>query len=221
MKTFYDIHTHAFDLSHPNLSVFLQREDLIDSVVDNVWTLSSRWLLPFASLIPKSSIKKFVYNKVSGFRNQLNNTLAFFEIPVEYQFPVIDYFLKNGAPAGPDGADLQSAPDVESPDVESPDGADLQSASYPINSNQHTLFGGKSPLLPKLNMMKQKHKTLSRRDALQCVSTLTKTRNLTLTRFGTLLGFSSSQHTGYKPARAGLLRSLAMTIPAMTGRIEK
>ena len=30
MKTFYDIHMHAFDLSHPNLSVFLQREDLID-----------------------------------------------------------------------------------------------------------------------------------------------------------------------------------------------
>jgi len=32
MKTFYDIHTHAFDLSHPNLSVFLQREDIIESV---------------------------------------------------------------------------------------------------------------------------------------------------------------------------------------------
>ena len=24
MKTFYDIHTHVFDLSHPNLLVFLQ-----------------------------------------------------------------------------------------------------------------------------------------------------------------------------------------------------
>ena len=56
VKTFYDIHTHAFDLSHPGLSVFLQREELIDSVVDNVWTLSLRWLLPFASLMPKSNL---------------------------------------------------------------------------------------------------------------------------------------------------------------------
>jgi len=78
MKTFYDIHTHTFDLSHPNLSVFLQREDLIDSVVDSVWTHSLRWLLPVASLMSKNQVKKFVHKKIAGFRNQLNNTLAFF-----------------------------------------------------------------------------------------------------------------------------------------------
>ena len=100
VNTFYDIHTHAFDLSHPSLSVFLQREDIIDSVVDSVWTLSLRWLLPFASLMPKSSLKKLIHKKAATFQNQLTNTLAFFEIPMEYQFLVMDYFLKNGATAG-------------------------------------------------------------------------------------------------------------------------
>ena len=67
-------------------------------------------------------------------------------------------------------------------------------------------------------MMKQKNETLSRRDAMRCVSakqrrdamhcvsTMTKTGNLTLTGFRTLSGFSlmhhASQHTVYKPARA-------------------
>ena len=99
MKTFYDLHTHAFDLSHPNLSVFLQREDIIDSVVDSVWTLSLRWLLPFASLMPKNSLKKLIHKKAATFQNQLTNTLAFFEIPMEYQFLVMDYFLRNPTPA--------------------------------------------------------------------------------------------------------------------------
>ena len=99
MKTFYDIHTHVFDLSHPNLSVFLQREDLIDSVVDKVWTCGLKLALPFAGLLTKSFIKKFVHNKIGGFRKQINNTLAFFEIPVEYQFLVMEHCLRNGSPA--------------------------------------------------------------------------------------------------------------------------
>jgi len=40
MKTFYDIHMHAFDLKYLNLSVFLQREDLIDGLVDSIDILS-------------------------------------------------------------------------------------------------------------------------------------------------------------------------------------
>ena len=96
MKTFYDIHTHAFDLSHPNLSVFLQREDIIDSVVDNVWTCSLKMALPFAPVLTKSFIKKFIHNKIGGLRKQINNTLSFFEIPMEYQFLIMEYFLRKG-----------------------------------------------------------------------------------------------------------------------------
>ena len=99
MKTFYDIHTHAFDLSHPNLSVFLQREDIIESVVDNVWTCSLKMLLPFAPVLTKSYITKQIQNKIGGLQKQLNNTLSYLEIPVEYQFLVMDYFLRNGSPA--------------------------------------------------------------------------------------------------------------------------
>jgi hypothetical protein len=29
MRTFYDIHVHALNLSHPNLTAYLFREDLI------------------------------------------------------------------------------------------------------------------------------------------------------------------------------------------------
>ena len=96
MRTFYDIHTHAFDLSHPNLSVFLQRQDLIDGVVDSVMSFWVRLALPFVSLASKKFIKKTVQKQLakSGFINQLNNTLAFFEIPIEYQFLVMDHFLR-------------------------------------------------------------------------------------------------------------------------------
>ena len=99
MKTFYDIHMHAFDLSHPNLSVFFQRDDLIDDLIDKVLTLSTRLTLPFINFFPNSCIKKEINKKIAGFQQQLNNTLAFFEIPMEYQFLVLDYFLRKNVSA--------------------------------------------------------------------------------------------------------------------------
>ena len=136
MNTFYDIHTHAFDLSHPNLSVFLQREDIIDSIVDSVWTLSLRWLLPFASLMPINSLKKLIHKKAATFQNQLANTLAFFDILIEYQFLVMDYFLRNSSQAA-EHTDYKQARAEQR--IYSPSFPLFQwphSSPYQINSNQ-------------------------------------------------------------------------------------
>lgn len=89
MKKFYDIHMHVFDLSHPNLSAFILRKGLLDSLL----TCKIRWLLPVVALLPKLCIGKVKeYLKDHPF---LKNTLSFYEIPIEYQFLLVDYFLKS------------------------------------------------------------------------------------------------------------------------------
>lgn len=89
MKKFYDIHMHAFDLSHPNLSAFVLRKGLIDSLL----TCKTRWLLPIVAILPRLTLDKAKkYLKEHPF---IKNTLAFYEIPIEYQFLLVDYFLKN------------------------------------------------------------------------------------------------------------------------------
>ena len=99
MSTFYDIHAHAFNLSHPHLSSFLIREDLIDNLIDEAFGGKTRGNLFLASIAPKNTIKKVIGKKLASFKEQVNNTLAFYEVPLEYQLLVLDHFLKSGSPA--------------------------------------------------------------------------------------------------------------------------
>lgn len=109
MKKFYDIHMHIMDLSHPNLSAFLLRDDLIDTLVDENMGIAARaglWLAPIASFFPNRWFKgiiKYLLEKEGGekksIKRKISDCLTFFEIPVEYQFLLLDYFLKNGKDA--------------------------------------------------------------------------------------------------------------------------
>ncbi len=102
MKKFYDIHTHLMDLSHPNLSSFLLNDDLIDNLIDNFINLKTRILtILAASFIPKNFFKKEIKKKLNeekdgqvSIKAKIGNCLTFFEIPIEYQFLILDYFLK-------------------------------------------------------------------------------------------------------------------------------
>ena len=149
MRKFYDIHMHAFDLSHPNLSVFLQRSDLIlglfktkpkrkgkrakkDSSYKKIIkavlfaliafvlfaltvAVSPLILLVISIILTKNIVQFFPFD--GNFMDSLKNagislvqwflnlsfvkkgiekamrTLTFFEIPMEYQFLILEYFL--------------------------------------------------------------------------------------------------------------------------------
>jgi hypothetical protein len=102
MRTFYDIHVHALNLSHPNLTAYLFREDLISSLIDENINWKTRFIVAAASIIPKKTLKKQI-NKMltSGAHSPMDivaNCLSFFEIPLEYQFLVLEHFLKSGEP---------------------------------------------------------------------------------------------------------------------------
>ena len=102
MKTFYDIHIHALNLSHPNLTAYLFREDLIARLIEENINCLVRFGLSIAAILPKSIIKKKVEKMLtsgeSSPKNIIANCLSFFEIPLEYQFLVLEYFLKMGEP---------------------------------------------------------------------------------------------------------------------------
>lgn len=104
MKKFYDIHMHAFDLSHPNLLAFIKREGLLDkktisdAILNNFkWHMglgySFKWLFP--GYIRKVIEKKIDKELLQGYLPRIVNTLSIFENPIEYQFLILDYFLKN------------------------------------------------------------------------------------------------------------------------------
>lgn len=93
MKKFYDIHMHALDLSHPNLSAFLFKADLFSSMIN--WKLRLKTLLvPILSILPDRIIANQV-KKIFDENPFIKNTLSFYETPIEYQFLLVDYFLKN------------------------------------------------------------------------------------------------------------------------------
>lgn len=103
---FYDIHYHAFDISHANLLSFLSRKDIVTSKS----TVSLFNELPFwgkfitclpIPLIFAGFIKGFIAKKI---RNAINNAtsvktlLSVIENAIEYHFLYIEYFLKNKTP---------------------------------------------------------------------------------------------------------------------------
>jgi len=120
---------HAFNLSHPSLSVFLQRSDLLDSLFksppDTKSQAATLWcflrkimgyllivigililvpiaivVLPIFLLFKKKILKRFAQfilniSVVKDSIGKAMRTLTFFEIPLEYQFIVLDYYLKS------------------------------------------------------------------------------------------------------------------------------
>jgi len=130
-KTFYDIHMHAFNLSHPNLSVFLSRTDWLDKAIGSMRIFKIILLITLLTVLfpliflcfiiyiiyvllfaqKKQTIKihlQLVFNKyLSSFINKVSRTLTFYEIPLEYQFLVLDYFLKSkDSKFGEDGSQI-------------------------------------------------------------------------------------------------------------------
>jgi hypothetical protein len=99
-QTFYDIHYHLFDLSHPNLLAFLLRDDLITK--ETVRKIHRK--LPFylnflpigaAACFPgkiADKVRDYLKNDAVNFRN----LLAVMENTIEYHFLYVEYFLKNG-----------------------------------------------------------------------------------------------------------------------------
>jgi len=105
MKTFYDIHLHALNLGHVNLTAHLYREDmqqlLASLIKENRLSLFAAGGL--ASLMPKLVSKKIhekFFSDEKSFLNILGNCLAFMEIPMEYQFLVLEHYLLENAGKG-------------------------------------------------------------------------------------------------------------------------
>ena len=102
MKTFYDIHVHAMNLNHPNLSTFLFRDGLIENLIDDNLGFVARLGLFGAAFLTKNSLKKKINSMLTSGNPSpkaiVENCLSFFEIPLEYQFLVLEHFLKSSSP---------------------------------------------------------------------------------------------------------------------------
>jgi len=102
MRTFYDIHVHALNLNHPNLSAYLFQDKLIDKLIDDNLGFVARLGLFGAAFLTKNTLKKKINALLTSGEHSpkdiMENCLSFFEIPLEYQFLVLDYFLKTGLP---------------------------------------------------------------------------------------------------------------------------
>jgi len=102
MKTFYDIHVHAMNLNHPNLTAYLFRKDLISGLIDKNVNCLIRLYLLVATFASKRFLKKQVEKMLSSGspspKGIVANCLSFFEIPLEYQFLVLEYFMRAGEP---------------------------------------------------------------------------------------------------------------------------
>jgi len=102
-KTFYDIHMHALNLSHPNLSAMLLRDDIRNFfaglLAANKLELAALGFGANTSpVISAWLIKRLLNDAKKKPLIRAANCLSFFEIPMEYQFLVLEYFLKNGEP---------------------------------------------------------------------------------------------------------------------------
>jgi uncharacterized protein YdcH (DUF465 family) len=89
-------------LSHPNLTAYLFRDDLISSLIDENINWKTRFIIAAASIIPKKILKKQINKMLTSGKHSpkdiVANCLSFFEIPLEYQFLVLEHFLKSEEP---------------------------------------------------------------------------------------------------------------------------
>lgn len=92
INKFYDIHFHIMDLSHTNITAYINRlmgvKSLSKSLFKNIITLPKSLLN-----ILKSTFSKNSYSSISI--NKTKNLLSFMEGSIKYDFLIVDYFLKN------------------------------------------------------------------------------------------------------------------------------
>ncbi|MBM3404682.1 MAG: amidohydrolase [Bacteroidetes bacterium] len=100
----YDIHYHAFDLSHANLLAFLSRDDLITPEALHSLMKKLPW---YMKMIPVGfaqfkCIEKLIADKARHFllheSGRLRSLLSILENAIESHFLYIDYFLQNKTP---------------------------------------------------------------------------------------------------------------------------
>ncbi|PIE99348.1 MAG: hypothetical protein CR961_00835, partial [Polaribacter sp.] len=93
---FYDVHYHAFDLSHANLTAFLKRilqnkEKGVRSLLKENFKWWIKLLIPF---IPNRLISKKIVSALEDKLIHIQNTLSIYEQPIEDHFLIVEYFLK-------------------------------------------------------------------------------------------------------------------------------
>jgi len=107
-KRFYDIHYHAMDLSHANMTAFTDRY-VTNPVALEKWLRESlpRWkkvlysiaggaVMPLiGTFMPYSGIARRITNLIQK-QSKVRNLLSFMESSVLYDFLVVEWFLKHG-----------------------------------------------------------------------------------------------------------------------------
>lgn len=105
MKTnkFYDVHFHAMDLSHANITAFTDRfvnnKPAIKKALKKMmpyWlkVLGSLVMPVFGIVVPYSALAKKI-TKIIGGQSKVRNLLSFMETSVLYDFLIIEHFLKH------------------------------------------------------------------------------------------------------------------------------
>lgn len=157
MKKFYDMHMHVFDLSHPNLLAFIKRDGLLDpatiseflfnAVIENKRDIFRAWL--GASIGKRRLLSEIesavenIFEKGSVF-NKVINLLSIMENPIEYQFLILEYFLKNKKPIVSDKNELKVDNEIYNKIVLCPLLMDFGNK----NINNDKVFYDKSPKKP-------------------------------------------------------------------------
>jgi hypothetical protein len=104
---FYDVHFHEMDLSHANLTAFLNRfmnekNGLLNpGFVKNLLSDNlPRWKVIFLPFISYSIISEKIISVIKDriFTSKIRNLLSYMESSILYDFLIVDYFLKNRNP---------------------------------------------------------------------------------------------------------------------------
>ena len=100
---FYDIHFHAMDLSHANLTAFVDRyinnEDELRALLKKVLRPHEKFLLsllmPVLGIVfPYKTIAHFICKALKN-ESKVRNLLSFMETSVLYDFLIVEYYLRN------------------------------------------------------------------------------------------------------------------------------
>ena len=92
-KRFYDVHFHTMDLSHPNLTAFLERMELD---IKGKCRLAAYLKMAFKAV--KSGIRSRLFREKSFSFGNVRNLLSYMESSMEYDFHILEYFLKSRDP---------------------------------------------------------------------------------------------------------------------------
>jgi hypothetical protein len=101
-NTFYDIHFHAMNLSHANITAFANRlledlsPELVKKIVKSVLPIWKKVLLPF---VPRFFLSKIIHKVLIRLvrkeqASKTRNLLSFMESSIEFNFLIIEHFLK-------------------------------------------------------------------------------------------------------------------------------